>query len=96
MQITPLRVYEFELLLSDEATDVQAEAAYAFFGEGGDAPASVLSVVLGYRSGTSYAGCDVEADSLEEAVAVVVPGLRGVGLTVTGLHVKASELPAMA
>ena len=87
-----MRTYDFDLILTSEPDDNVADRLYGYFGAGGKAPGGVQTVVLGLRSGIPFAACTVEAASFEEALALVLPGLRAEGLAVERIEVDREGL----
>lgn len=77
-----MKEYVFDLILSREPTEDEIEAVGAWISEGGPAPGGVQDVTLATSAGVAQALCVVDAESLDEAVLMVLPALRERGLDV--------------
>lgn len=74
-----MREYTFDVVL-EAMTDDQVEAVGAWISEGGPAPEDVLDVTLATHAGEDVALCTVRAESFDQALALVLPPLREMGL----------------
>lgn len=90
-----MRAYTFDLILSRAPSEDETDRLYGFFGASGAAPEAVQDLTLCASAGTWYAGCTVEAASLDEAVRLVLPGLRREGLDVVRVEVDREGLSVL-
>lgn len=81
-----MREYDFNLVLTRDLTEDEIDAVGAWISESGPAPEGVEDVTLAVSAGVAYAMCTVRAESFDQALALVLPGLTERGAEVARIE----------